>query len=150
MAFKNDIYDISDFILFYESVENDRRVTNFRMQKILYFIQAKFVKETNNFCFNESLVPWKYGPVVPKIYRRYRGYGGLSISTSHYCNLAQSRSKIEKVEFIEEILEQLKHFSTNELSEIVRCQKPWCEATEHDSDITLSLMRNSFGRINIS
>lgn len=141
---ENDIFDVCDFILFYEDSKG-RSVSNLRLQKLLYFIQAKFLKETNSPCFTEEMRAWKYGPVIPTIYQKYRGYGALSIEVSHFPYSVEARNRLNGWEFIEEILEQMREISTGDLVDITHCQKPWNEARKMDGEITIQMMRDTFG-----
>ncbi len=142
----NNVFDVCDFILLYEDSQG-RRVNNLRMQKLLYFVQAKFFKETNSPCFTEEMVAWRYGPVVPAIYQRYRGYGALGIEPSHFPYLANARNRLSGAEFIVEILDQVSQYTTGALVDISRCQKPWNMARKSDGVISSTLIRKEFGRV---
>ncbi|GEL05469.1 Panacea domain-containing protein [Rummeliibacillus stabekisii] len=54
-------------------------VNNLKLQKILYFLEARFLLEKGESLFNESIEKWKYGPVVPEVYFRFNHLGAESI-----------------------------------------------------------------------
>ncbi len=56
-------------------------ISNLKLQKILYFIQAQFLVfgNENKACFSDDIQAWKFGPVVPDVYRKYRLYGNAHI-----------------------------------------------------------------------
>ena len=61
--------------------ENKLSVSNLGLQKVIYFAMRE---QKNNYkllnqMYDEPFYVWRYGPVVPKIYRKYRIYGASSI-----------------------------------------------------------------------
>lgn len=62
------------------SIERGYSISNLKLQKILYYVQAAFLVERGEKCFNESIVAWEYGPVVEEVYRNYKRYGRSDIT----------------------------------------------------------------------
>ena len=58
--------------------EKNRTVSNLKLQKILYFVQAEFLVTKNQPCFGETIEAWDFGPVVPEVYYEYRMYGSAT------------------------------------------------------------------------
>lgn len=61
--------------------ENKLSVSNLQLQKVMYFAMRE---QKNNYkllnqMYDEPFYIWRYRPVVPKIYRKYRIYGASSI-----------------------------------------------------------------------
>lgn len=56
-------------------------INNLRLQKLLYFINARSLVETGKPIFSESIQKWKYGPVVPEVYHEYKQYGAFNIDS---------------------------------------------------------------------
>lgn len=75
-----DALDITRYVIKYSN-DQDYGVSNLKLQKILYFIQAYFLIQTNHPCFKESIEAWDFGPVVPDVYKQYKAYGGTDIPT---------------------------------------------------------------------
>ena len=61
--------------------ENKLSVSNLGLQKVMYFTmrEHKDNQDLLNQMYDESFYVWRYGPVVPKIYRKFRIYGASSI-----------------------------------------------------------------------
>lgn len=59
--------------------EKGKEISNLQLQKILYYIQKRFLKEYNTCCFKNSIFAWKHGPVVRDVYDLYREFGGEKI-----------------------------------------------------------------------
>lgn len=54
-------------------------VSNLQLQKILYFLQVAYYKETEMLLFDEEFEAWPYGPVIRDVYREYFVHGGMAI-----------------------------------------------------------------------
>ena len=70
-----NVLDVSRYIINYCN-ENYYLISNLKLQKILYFVQAFFLEAKNEECFREEIESWDFGPVVPEVYREYRKYDG--------------------------------------------------------------------------
>lgn len=56
------------------------RVTNLRLQKLLYIAQVLSLGlRDGKHLFNAEIHAWKYGPVVPEVYRRFKIFGASPI-----------------------------------------------------------------------
>lgn len=51
------------------------KVTNKKLQKLLYYAQAWSLALENKAIFKEPIEAWIHGPVVPQIYRQYKKFG---------------------------------------------------------------------------
>ncbi|GHU51536.1 hypothetical protein FACS1894200_11810 [Spirochaetia bacterium] len=69
--------DVAKYII------NTSPVDNLKLQKLLYYSQAVYlVQNGKEPLFMDSIEAWDYGPVVPPIYQRYKGYGLDTIPAS--------------------------------------------------------------------
>lgn len=73
-----DVLDVCRYVINY-SDEKDYGISNLKLQKILYFIQAYFLMEKESPCFQEKIEAWDFGPVIPKAYREYKQYASSNI-----------------------------------------------------------------------
>lgn len=126
--------DIAKYVINYE-IDQGRTVTNLRLQKLLYFVQAKVLMETEYPCFNDVMEAWEYGPVVPAVYKEFCRYRNLPIEKQSL------NTKIESTitALIENILEFLSGISTSELVQITHCQDPWVEAKKKGNRQPISI-----------
>lgn len=70
-------YEVRD-IAAYVIEEYNRRgapINNFKLNKVLYYIQARYLVEYDIPAFRGVIEKWKLGPVVPEIYDDYK-YNG--------------------------------------------------------------------------
>jgi uncharacterized phage-associated protein len=63
-------------------------VTNMKLQKLLYFAQAAHLAVYGEPLFNDEIQAWKFGPVVPNVYRFYKVKGDqlLRNEDDFYCD----------------------------------------------------------------
>ena len=76
------MYDVLDIARFVINYCNDREydISNLRLQKLLYFIQAYYLGLKNKMpLFKEDFEAWDFGPVIPCVYQEYKAFGGSNI-----------------------------------------------------------------------
>lgn len=69
-----NVLDISKYVINY-SHDIGASITNLKLQKILYYIQAAFLVNKQEKCFAEPIVAWEFGPVSVETYNQYKCYG---------------------------------------------------------------------------
>jgi uncharacterized phage-associated protein len=55
-------------------------LTNLKLQKILFYTQASYLKKTGGLLFDEAVEAWEYGPVVCSVYHWLKGCGAYPIA----------------------------------------------------------------------
>lgn len=71
---------VANYIINYAK-EKDKPVTNLHLQKILYFLQAKFLIKNgeNTPLMTGNFKKWDYGPVMKEVYDAYKNNGAWGI-----------------------------------------------------------------------
>ena len=75
-----DVQDVAEYVIVYSKYK-DCGISNLKLQKILYLVQAYFLIQTKNPCFLEDIEAWDFGPVIPEVYRKYKQFGGADIQS---------------------------------------------------------------------
>lgn len=77
-----DVLEVCRHVINYSN-EKEYGISNLKLQKVLYFIQAYFLidKTKNAPCFDDKIEAWNFGPVVPAAYHEYKQYGSGDIPT---------------------------------------------------------------------
>lgn len=152
---KYSVLDISCFIINeHNRLYPNRRITNLRLQKLLYFTQAIFILNNRECCFKEPLVAWPYGPVNIDAYEEFKKYGKASIEPqTHYRIFIPFDENIidkEDKDIIIDLLEWAKDKSDADLVELTHKQSPWINAIENGINTVISLnsIRDFFIRSN--
>jgi len=125
--------EIAKYVINHEHKEN-REITNLRLQKLLYFVQAKILVETGNPCFDDEMVAWDYGPVVLAVYEEYCKYHSRPIDDTASISLTDT----EIVKNIDEVLDYLGDTATFELVQITHAQTPWINARQRGKGAVIS------------
>ncbi len=138
-----NVLDICRFIINYCD-EKDYNLSNLKLQKILYFVQAYFLcaEETQKACFAETIEAWDFGPVVPVAYHEYKRFGNTNIprimTYIEYdeSNFWNSKVKAFNDDVIDErdkatirrLVDKFVKYSTTSLVNITHRQAPWKDA----------------------
>lgn len=121
-----DAIKVAEYIIKYSTLHGTP-VSNLRLQKVLYFIQAEFMVSKDGPCFNDKIEAWDLGPVVPSVYRHFKVFGASSIPVDNSTNI-ESGIASNDAETINETVDQCNNFSTSALVEITHNQDPWIRA----------------------
>lgn len=105
----------------------NRTISNLKLQKILYFVQAEFLAVKNQPCFNDEIEAWDFGPVVPAVYQQYKIFGSSNIPVfGRLVNPVVIRDNDQ--ELINRIVDECARYSASALVEITHNQSPWIDA----------------------
>ncbi|MDU2291752.1 MAG: DUF4065 domain-containing protein [Clostridium celatum] len=70
--------DIAQYIINY-AIQLGKPVSNLKLQKLLYYVQAALLLESEDSCIVEEIYNWRHGPVIEDVYREYKTYGSRAI-----------------------------------------------------------------------
>lgn len=95
---------LAEYIL-YTCMKQGEPISNLQLQKILYFIQGKYLAQKGVALFEDDFEAWQYGPVIRSVYSKYCGYGASSIVMVN-----QPQEKLDKdiSDFINPIIQKLR------------------------------------------
>lgn len=132
-VFMYSALDVASYIIKYSN-EKDYGVSNLKLQKLLYFVQAYFLIVLNIPCFYEKIEAWDFGPVVPEVYQSYKQFGGANIpcfeNVCHDIVGDVSLIKQKDKKKIEKVVDKFKDYSATDLVRLTHGQAPWREAYE--------------------
>lgn len=117
---------VAQYIIAYEHQQN-RCVSNLRLQMLLYFVQAKYLVSTGDPLFWTPIEAWTSAPVVPRVYQEFRIFGGATIPISEHTSDIHSLRE-EDAAIINPMLECCAKYSTTDLINNSKNQKPWRDA----------------------
>ena len=75
-----DAIDVANYVILKSKDFNDK-ITNLKLQKVLYFLQASFLTELDKSLIKQPFERWTYGPVVPEAYRFFQKFESNQIKT---------------------------------------------------------------------
>lgn len=133
-----NVLDVARYIINYSNA-NEYGVSNLKLQKLLYFVQAEFLAFTKDKqpCFAEEIEAWGFGPVVPVVYQEFKQFGSANIpSIEAYHEISDDWEIVRKrfdnncIEMkdqlvINEIIDGFADYSATALVMITHRQYPW-------------------------
>lgn len=102
-------------------------ISNLKLQKILYFVQADFLVNKETPCFFEDIEAWNFGPVIPEVYFEYKIYGSSNIPYRNSIAVYRDIQKDDQ-DRIFKMVQKCAKYSISTLVEITRRQALWREA----------------------
>lgn len=140
-----DVLDVSRYIINYCN-KNNKNISNLKLQKILYFVQAYFIIVKNEPCFKEDIKAWKKGPVVLESYHEFKCYvSGHIPKIDNYISIITEEDK----KLIRKVIDKFILLSSSRLVEITQKQSPWLEARRKNIDIiSIESIKNYFNEPN--
>ena len=96
-------------------------ITPLKMQKLLYFAQGWSLKLRDRALFEDAVVAWRHGPVIPIVYQAFRSRGSGSITepithTPYWQEPVRNDIDGESLELIKQVWDAYKHLSAIEIS----------------------------------
>lgn len=138
MSYK--VLDVCRHIINYSN-EHDYGISNLKLQKVLYFIQAYFLtkKKDHTPCFYEKIEAWDFGPVVPEAYLEYKQYGSGDIPTiksfimfdennvwnSKRVKFEDTTISDDDKSLIDKVIDKFADYSATDLVSLTQKQSPW-------------------------
>lgn len=125
-------------------------VTQLHVQKLMFIFEAYYmnVKDTNSL-YECGYKAWNFGPVAPKLYKRYKNCGKEDIKlTDEEIKIGDEISD-EKKKMMENIYDTFKDFSAMELVSFTHSKEsPWRKVWESNQygDISKQDMKDWFRR----
>ena len=103
---------------------HDYQITNLKLQKMLYYVQGYFSAKFGKDLFEEDLVNWAYGPVVPAVYYEYCSYGASAIKPEALSKLFNGLTD-KQTRYICKILDKCLDYTARELVSMTHAEAPW-------------------------
>ena len=135
MAYK--ALDIAKKLIF--KAQNDEpnggeRLTNLKLQKLLYYQQGFHLAFFGTPLFAEDVEVWMYGPVVPAVYDEYSAYGSSALpEVKEPVSLSENEE-----ELFNEVYDAYREFSAIGLMNRTHSERPWLDAVPHDRGTVIS------------
>ena len=101
----------------------DGSISNLKLQKVLYLVQARFLVSTGKGCFYDPIIAWQIGPVVPAVYHEYAAFLSASIPCTYKDTpiwIAPNDAKL-----INEMIDFTWDMSVTYLTWLTQNQTPW-------------------------
>jgi uncharacterized phage-associated protein len=114
--------------------EKDKRLTPMQLIKLSYIAHGFSLAINRRPLLNESIEAWRYGPVVPSLYRKLKTYGSSGVDKAispFFPSLRAEQLDEEDADLIDAVFGKYGTFSGTQLSHLThRKGTPWAETYE--------------------
>ena len=117
-------------------------ITNLKLQKLLYYVQAICLMVFNKKAFSSKILAWSYGPVVSEVYNKYK---------ENHASGIKSEKSVRKVstglyKIIDEVVNSYGSMDATKLIDFTHEEEPWLE-TEINKEINIDLIKRYFDKV---
>ncbi len=102
--------------------EDSEYITNLKLQKLLYYAQGYFLAKKDTPLFEEDFLAWEHGPVIRKIYDKYKvnGANGIKYDSDFKIDIDKETERI-----LEEVYNEYGQYTAWKLRNMTHEEKPW-------------------------
>ncbi|KIL45726.1 Panacea domain-containing protein [Jeotgalibacillus soli] len=118
--------EVANFLLNLSKPNTKESISNLKLQKLLYYVQGFHLAFYNDRLFEDDIQAWSHGPVVPDVYREFKGNSYRDIQPSPL--IKESDLDRRKEDLIREVWEVFKGFDGKELEKMSHEETPWKNA----------------------
>lgn len=158
-----NVMDVAQFIVNY-SHEKGFAITNLKLQKLLYYVQAAFLLEKDDVCFDGRIENWRHGPVINEVYQNFKKYSNrnidyqekyesvyisddfiVSVKTNKYSeNPINKKENIYDKSIIRKVVESYSNIDSWDMVSKTHEEDPWRFDSVLNEEITVNSIKRFF------
>ena len=142
MLFRSNIYNakVDELVSNYDIIPE--YITNLKLQKLLYYVQAICLITFNKKAFSSKILAWSYGPVVSEVYNQYK---------ENHANEIKSEKSVKKISaglyrIIDEVVNSYGSMDATKLIDFTQEEEPWIE-TKNSEEINIDSIKRYFDKV---
>ena len=121
-----DVEDIAEWFLNKNRIqmnfEDSEYITNLKLQKLLYYAQGYILAKKDTPLFSDDFVAWEHGPVIRKVYDKYKINGASGIKYDEDFTV-QIDDEINEI--LEEVYNKYGQYTAWKLRNMTHAETPW-------------------------
>jgi uncharacterized phage-associated protein len=121
----SNAHKIAQYIIAFSHEQGDP-ISNLKLQKLLYYVQAWALALHDEPIFDEQLEAWLHGPVVPSVYSDYKGWAWQPINANITLEEAELPEAVKA--HVNEVLEVYGPLTAPQLELLTHQEDPWIKA----------------------
>ena len=132
VSYDLDASQVARYIIALDSERPEPDVTQLKLQKLLYLVQANYLAATGRRLFAEPVEAFDHGPVVYSVFKRYQRYRRQVIapdSTDWEPKLLPRDARA----FIDAVWDRYRGWTASALWQLTHEQDPWAESYAKDA-----------------
>lgn len=115
-------------------------ITNLKLQKLLYYAQGCYLAQNDESLIKEDFLAWEHGPVIRKIYNKFRIFGSNGIQYEEdYDDKLDEDTKV----LLKKVYDRFGQYTAWKLRDMTHQETPWKE-TERNHVIDKMIIQNYF------
>lgn len=117
-------------------------ITNLKLQKLLYYVQAVSLKAYGRKAYPEKILAWSYGPIVNEVYQKYKKNHAEEITVKETVHSVSPGL----MNIIENVIDTYGSFDANKLINFTHEEEPW-KNTKVNNEIDIQLIKSYFDKV---
>ncbi|MBP9819165.1 SocA family protein [Candidatus Woesebacteria bacterium] len=147
------VFQIANYFI-KKAQEENKELTNKKLQKLLYYSQAWSVTLRDKSIFEDNIEAWVHGPAIRSVYHRFSDFGRenlaskVDVTSAHFDEITT-----DDKELLNKIWEIYGKYTANDLEVISHSESPWQDAREglepyeaSANIITIESMKQYYGQ----
>ena len=118
-----DVNDIANKIIANTDTEHGDIISNLKLKKLLYYMQGFHLAVYGEPLFEDEVVAWQYGPVVPTMYDRFKHFGSKAIEIPDDIEIKVLSD--EEEDLFDAVYREYGQFSAIKLLNMTHDEIPW-------------------------
>ncbi len=114
------------FYFIKKGLEEDKPITNKKLQKLVYYAQAWSLVLNEEKLFKEKIEAWIHGPAIPDVYEKFKGFGSEPIKID--VEKIENRFSKKQKKLLEEVWKVYGKYPADYLEALTHSELPWQEA----------------------
>jgi len=135
---------VANTILTLNDEEEGELISHLKLQKLLYYTQGIGLVFLKHPVFEEKIVAWQHGPVVPVIWDMFKQHGSDPIPNPKNFEPRIIQESVRTL--IQEVYMMYGQYSAWKLRDMTHEEAPWIQTPVND-EITHDRMKMHFGRM---
>lgn len=129
VSYNLDVSQVAGFLIELDSERPEPDVTQLKLQKLLYLVQANYLAATGRRLFRDDVEAFEHGPVVFSMLKKYESFS-RSIIAPQNTSWDSELLPPDAQAFISAVWDHYKDYSANALWKLTHSQRPWIESYE--------------------
>lgn len=117
-------------------------ISNLKLLKLLYYAQGAHLSRYGTPLFDDEIMHWLHGPVIPEIYHKYKSFKSNPIVFEEEF-VREEEFDPRTNELLENVFENMGIYSAWYLRDLTHQERPWLESTQGEV-IPIELIKDYF------